>query len=97
MVKILLWYQKIKKQLKIHTKLLLSKRARNSEIVRLTHGETKFLSKEYDSPVSTIIYNNKVLITIWNQETPLAISIESKEISKSYKDNFEVMWKIAKK
>lgn len=44
------------------------------------------------SLTGTIIYNNKVLITIWNPEAPLAVSIESKEISKNYRDNFEILW-----
>jgi sugar-specific transcriptional regulator TrmB len=59
-------------------------------------AEIKFFPIKDISLTGTIVYNNKILITIWNQQTPLAISIESKEISKSYRDNFEFMWKVAK-
>ena len=48
------------------------------------------------SLTGTLIYNDRVLITIWNQESPLAISIESKEINKDYKNNFEILWAASK-
>lgn len=52
----------------------------------------KFFPIEDVSLTGTMIYNNKVLITIWNPEIPLAISIESEEISKNYKNNFKILW-----
>src|SRR3989344_6992885 len=51
----------------------------------------KFFPIKDVSLTGTIIYNNKVLITIWNLEMPLAISIDSKDIAKNYKDNFEIL------
>lgn len=61
----------------------------------LKHAQYKFLPIKNVSLTGTIIYNNKVLLTIWDLETPLALSIESKDISESYKDNFKILWKIA--
>ncbi|MFA6064646.1 MAG: helix-turn-helix domain-containing protein [archaeon] len=49
------------------------------------------------SLMGTILYNETVLLTFWDSESPLAISIQSKEMSKNYKDNFEILWKNAKK
>ena len=49
------------------------------------------------SLTGTMIYNNKVLITMFNPDSPLAILIESDHIFQGYKDNFEVLWKTAKK
>ena len=49
------------------------------------------------SVTGTIIYNNTILITIWDSEMPLAISIASKEVSQTYKKEFEELWKRAKK
>jgi len=60
-------------------------------------AQIKFLPIENLSLTGTIIYNNCVLITMWNVELPLAILIKSEEISKEHKDNFEILWKIAKK
>lgn len=58
--------------------------------------KVKFSQVHSSSFTGTLIYNNSVLITMWNPETPLAILIKSKEIAKDYKDNFEVLWKVAK-
>jgi len=55
----------------------------------------RFIPIRNVSFTGTIIYNNKLILTIWNLDTPLAISIDSKDISKSYKDNFEILWKTA--
>lgn len=49
------------------------------------------------SLMGTILYNETVLLTFWNSESPLAITIQSKEMSKNYKDNFEILWKSARK
>ncbi len=59
-------------------------------------AEIKFLPIKNVAFTGTLIYNNKVLITMWNPESPLAILIESDDIAKDYKDNFEILWKIAK-
>jgi len=64
---------------------------------KLSLAEVKFFPVKEFSLTGTLIYNNAVLITMWNFESPLAISIQSKEISKDYKKNFELLWKIAKK
>jgi len=59
-------------------------------------AKIRFFPIEDVSLTGTIIYSNKALITIWNIEMPLAISIDSKDIAKNYKDNFEILWKTAK-
>ena len=56
----------------------------------------KFMPIKNFSLTGTLIYHNKVLITMWNPEMPLAIVIESEEIAKDYKDNFKILWEIAK-
>lgn len=62
----------------------------------LPHTKFKFLSKEFEMPTSTEIYNDKVVIMILIKENPLAIMIESKEVSDSFRKYFNVMWGIAK-
>ena len=61
----------------------------------LKFAQIKFLPIKNISLTGTIIYNNKVILTIWDLQTPLAISIESEEISKTYRDDFRVLWKTA--
>jgi HTH-type transcriptional regulator, sugar sensing transcriptional regulator len=62
----------------------------------LKYAELKFLPIKNVSLTGTIIYNNKVLLTVWDLENPLAISIESKNIAHQYKNNFEILWKVSK-
>ncbi len=90
-------YDAKRKQLRIKTKL-----------IGLEH-QRKFLSKEYGKnpnvkikylshsvPTGLIIYGNKVAIIIWS-ETPVGMVVENKEVAKSFKQYFEILWKISKK
>jgi len=56
----------------------------------------RILSKGYKSPVATYIYGNKVSFWIF-LIIPTIIVIESKELAESYRNYFELLWKIAKK
>ncbi|MBI2129346.1 hypothetical protein HYU07_03830 [Candidatus Woesearchaeota archaeon] len=55
----------------------------------------KYLPKEFKSHAATNIYGDKAAIILWSQN-PFAILIKNKEIAESYKNYFEIMWKIAK-
>lgn len=59
-------------------------------------NEIKFVPKEYQSPASTLIYGDKVAIFI-QEEPVLIILIESKKLVQSYKNYFNLLWKLAKK
>ncbi|MBU1201481.1 MAG: helix-turn-helix domain-containing protein [Nanoarchaeota archaeon] len=86
-------FQKRVKEKKINCRLLVSERLRETKSIR--HAKTKFLKKEYDSPVSTIIYGDKVATIIWTDE-PVGFVIKGKEASSSFRNYFEIMWEIAK-
>ena len=58
--------------------------------------EVRLLPKNITIPVATHIYSNKVLITIWEPDL-IAILIEAKEISETYKSHFNLLWNISKK
>ncbi len=60
-------------------------------------SEIRFAPVNHTSLTGTLIYNNKVLLTIWDLTSPYAILIENDSISQSYKDNFEILWKVSKK
>lgn len=94
------WHnERIKKKIKM--KIIYNAKSEAQKRIKegpsLKFSEVKFLSEEHISITGTLIYNNKVLLTIWNKESPLAISIESEDISKSYRNNFNLLWKIAKR
>jgi sugar-specific transcriptional regulator TrmB len=93
------WHnQRIK--LKIPSRIIYNDTEEAKE--RIKEGPSMKLMKIKFSPIHSssftgnLIYNDSVLITMWNPETPLAILIKSKEIAKDYKDNFEILWKVAK-
>ena len=58
----------------------------------------KLIVKHMDfvSPSTTFIYANKVVIIIW-EPFPTAIRITDKQTADSYRNYFELLWKIAKK
>ena len=89
-------FQKRKKQKKIKAKILIDESLRNSDYVKSIHGEIKFLSKEYNYPTATFIYDDKIVFFVFT-EYPNAFLIESKEVAESYRNYFELLWKIAKK
>jgi sugar-specific transcriptional regulator TrmB len=89
-------FQNRKKQLKIKARLLFDKSLKNSEYLKDIYGEIKYLPKEYGTPISTFIYDDKIVIII-TKEIPVAFLLENKEVANSFKNYFELLWKIAKK
>ena len=58
-------------------------------------NKIRFVPKEYQSPASTFVYGDKVAMFIY--ENPITIIlIESKKLAKSYRNYFDLLWKIAK-
>ena len=55
----------------------------------------KTMSKEHMTPAEVDIYGDKVAIVLW-AKVPEAFVIENKEVAKSFKKYFEIMWGIAK-
>ena len=64
---------------------------------KLPHTEFRFLQKDFEMPTSTEIYSNKIIIFILIKENPMAIMVESQEVSKSFRKYFKHMWKTAKR
>ena len=56
----------------------------------------RFLPGKYKFPSTTFVYGDNVGIVLWSAE-PLAISIKSGEIAKSYENFFQLLWSIAKR
>lgn len=89
-------FQKRKKELKINSKVILSESSRKTEQVKLAYTNFKYIPDEFSSPTTTFVYNNKTAIIVWS-EVPIATLIISKEVSDSYRNYFNLLWKIAKK
>ncbi len=55
----------------------------------------KYLPEESSFPSTICIFDNKVLNVVW-EEDPVGILIVSDKAAQSYKQYFEVLWKLAK-
>lgn len=55
----------------------------------------RFIQDAYFNPTPTMVYGDRVVITIWNPLTN--IRIENKELADAYRKHFEILWKLAKK
>ena len=90
-----LWHkQRVQKNIKV--KLLWSEKLKKKKnyLKKYKYLEVRFLPKEFDNPAPSIIYNDKIAITIWT-ERPIATLIKSKEVAQSFKSYFNLLWKIA--
>ena len=75
---------------------LLSKESKRGKIMVIPTSRLKYLPDNYFSPTMTAIYGSKVAIFIWSH--PLfAILIKDKDVAKSYKSYFNILWNVAKK
>lgn len=91
-----LWHKK-RAKVGIKLRLLWNEKLRDKQkdLEELKLLQVKFLPEEFDNPAPAIIYGDKVAITVWS-ETPIATLIRSKDVAKSYKSYFDMLWKIAK-
>jgi sugar-specific transcriptional regulator TrmB len=89
-------FQKNKKKLRIKARVILSHSSRNTEQVKVSYSQFKFIPDEFTAPTTTFVYDKKVAVIVWS-EVPIATVIISKEVSQSYGRYFELLWKIAKK
>lgn len=92
----------IKKMVKHKTKakLLIHKEAqkiieKTKRKLKIKNVEIRYLPKEYYTPSTTMIWKNKVSTSYYGQ-TITIIVIENKEITKAYRNYFNLLWKIAK-
>jgi len=87
-----LQFDRLKKENKIKTKLLLRKGRK--ELDKKT-SDYRYLPNISESPAVTNIYGDKIAIIVWTEE-PEGIIIENKSAAKAYKSYFDFMWKNAK-
>lgn len=90
------WHLK-RKLNKIPLKIIFNERVRkNKENWEFAFSEIRFNDSLEDTPATTWIYGDKVVIIVWSEQ-PIVTLIESKKVSKSYKQFFDILWKSSKK
>lgn len=86
---------RIKKGIKL--KIIYNEEAKNMikryKDEKLT--ETKTLPKEYITPAVVNIYGNKTATIVWTKE-PLVFVVKNKEYANSFRNYFNLLWKISK-
>ena len=88
-------YQKEKEKNKIKSLIIYDEEfKRRKDILKITKGTIKFYPLTY-FPTDTFIYNDRVLIVVWNANPPFATLIINKQTAESYKKMFDVFWKNA--
>lgn len=94
-----LTWQRKKRKYKIWSKVIFSEdiKKRNPDILKEYHGEGKFHPKEYGSMTDTMIYNDTVVLFLWRASPPVAVLIKNEETAKGYLNQFEILWKHARK
>jgi sugar-specific transcriptional regulator TrmB len=61
------------------------------------HTEFRFMSRGVIMPATMVVYKNKTILEVGNPNYILTILINNQEIANSFKKNFELLWKLAKK
>ncbi|MFH1506757.1 MAG: helix-turn-helix domain-containing protein [archaeon] len=88
-----LLFQKIKRERKIKSRVLVEEKYRKKDVSTKTFGDVRFL-RNYEAPTTTCIYMNKVAIIL--SDPPLGIVIENEKVAESFLNYFNLVWKIAK-
>jgi len=70
-------------------------RKRGKEFLNIGLAEVKHMPKEYVLPATIYLWENKTAIVLISEEKPYGILIESKEITKSFKAYFELVWRMS--
>ncbi len=76
-------------------RVITSSRFRNHEMTKIPNIKFKYLDT-VETFSTTSIFGGNIAINVFSEQ-PLLIIIKNKEISRSYKEYFETLWKIAER
>ena len=88
--------KRLSKKLKLFLIYNSDAKERINHLNSLELTESRFLPKEYDSPVTTNICGDEVVIFLYSKK-PLAIQIRNSQIAEAYKKYFDLLWRLAHK
>lgn len=77
-----------------HARIIMNPKYKTHEMLELKSVDARFL--DINSEATTTIFGDKVSIHVI-KDKPLIIVIKNREIVESYRNHFEVLWRIAKK
>ncbi len=88
-------YNAKKKETKTTEYLLWNSNYINTVIPKNTRSHHRILPRELDQATEIEMWDNKVAIFIYTKE-PLVIVIENEELFKTYRKQFDFLWKLSK-
>lgn len=85
------------KEYKIKAKMIFHKSLRNwKKQIPENIIELRFFDEKFEPLTETTIYGTKVAFVVWT-ENPIVTIINNEHLANSYKQIFNILWKIAKK
>jgi len=93
-------YGRKRAKLKIKRKVLISNtkegKTLGKKLIKEGLVNIKFLPKNISQPQTIWIFGNKIAIILVSVECPIIFLIENKNISNSFKEYFNILWKVSK-
>lgn len=89
-------YAKARQQKKIHAKLIYFENSKGAPYTKSPLIHVRFLPQVFYTPTAHRVYGDNVAIILLEEE-PLCIVIRNKAIAESYRNHFNILWKMAKK
>lgn len=89
-------YMTARKQKNIHAKLVYFEESRGANYTKSPLLEIRYLPQLFYLPTAHRIYGDKVAIILL-EDDPFCILIKNKKIADSYRKQFNILWKTAKK
>ncbi|MBU0757387.1 MAG: hypothetical protein KKF44_04925 [Nanoarchaeota archaeon] len=90
-------FREARQKKNIHIRLIYSEEAYGKQYTKTPLSEIRYLPNEYFASASHRVYGDKVAIIIADTDDPIGILIHNKEVAKSFRKHFNLLWKIAKK
>ena len=87
------WYDQLRVKRKIKVKIIASENLGKN----VPLSEIRYIPEKYANPLAVNIYKDKVALIFWKKENPFAVVIKEKEVADSYKNYFDLVWKIARR
>jgi len=81
----------LREKSKVKIKKIVDKNAKNNP--REKNAQIKVL--DYESVITFNTINDLVIISIWSEQ-PIFMVIEGDEVAKGFRENFDLLWKLAK-
>lgn len=91
-------YENLRIDKKIEHKLLMYENQRDvsSEYIDRRYVESRFLPEVFHQPIATQIWFDRIALLMFG-EKPQIIEIESKQITDSFRNYFEMLWEMGEK